>query len=66
MLSKIKIHCTDNSKWLDAEVINQSDGWMTVVTKPGDLKLILKRTKPDVYVGQMHGYEFVYKVNNSK
>ena len=63
MNSKIKIHCTDNDKWIDAEVISQSDGWMIVVTKPGDLKINLRRTKPNIYVGQLHGYEFVYNVN---
>jgi len=61
MLSKIKIHCTDNDKWLDAEIVNQTDSWMIVVTKPGDLKINMKKTKPGVYVGTVSGYEFVYK-----
>tara|TARA_E500000318_G_scaffold94321_1_gene93667 strand:- start:21 stop:209 length:189 start_codon:yes stop_codon:yes gene_type:complete len=61
MLSKIKIHCTDNDKWLDAEIVNHTDSWMIVVTKPGDLKINLKKTKPGVYVGTVSGYEFVYQ-----
>jgi len=61
MLSKIKIHCTDNDKWLDAEIVNQTDSWMIVVIKPGDLKINMKKTKPGVYVGTVSGYEFVYK-----
>ena len=61
----IKLHCTDNNKTVEAEIINQSDAWITAVMKPGDIKVSLKKTKPDVYVGQLHGYEFVYNVNRS-
>lgn len=61
---EIKIHCTDNDKWLDAKVINHTDGWITVVIKPGDIKVTLKKTKPNLYVGQLHGYEFVHQINN--
>lgn len=62
--NKIKLHCTDNDKIVEAEIVNESDGWITAVMKPGDVKVTLKRTKPNVYVGQLHGYEFVYKLNN--
>jgi hypothetical protein len=61
----IKIHCTDNGKTVEAEIVSQSDGWITTVMKPGDVKITLKRSKPNVYVGQLHGYEFVYKLNIS-
>ena len=61
-MKTIKLHCTDNSKIVDAEVVSESDGWITAVMNPGDLKLTLKRTKPNLYVGQLHGYEFVYKI----
>lgn len=62
--NNIKLHCTDNDKIVEAEIVNESDGWITAVMKPGDVKVTLKRTKPNVYVGQLHGYEFVYKLNN--
>ena len=61
----VELHCTDNGKTVEAEIINQSDGWMTVLMKPGDVKVSLKRTRPDVFVGQLHGYEFVYKLNKT-
>ena len=61
----VELHCTDNGKTVEAEIINQSDGWMTVLMKPGDVKVTLKRTRPDVFVGQLHGYEFVYKLNRT-
>ena len=61
-MNTIKLHCTDNNKLVEAEIISQSDGWITAVMNPGDLKLTLKRTKPNLYVGQLHGYEFVYKI----
>ena len=56
-----KIHCTDNDKIVDSKIVEQSDGWMTVLLQPGDLKLTLKKTKPNTYVGNMSGYEFVYQ-----
>lgn len=58
---EIKIHCTDNDKWVTAKVINHTDGWLSVLMQPGDIKVMLKKTKPDTYVGNMAGYEFVYK-----
>ena len=61
-MNTIKLHCTDNDKIVDAEVVNELDGWITAVMNPGDLKITLKRTKPNLYVGQLHGYEFVYKI----
>ena len=60
----IKIHCTDNDKWVDAKVINHTDGWITASIQPGDLKVTMRKTKPNLYVGQMHGYEFVYNAQN--
>ena len=62
-MKTIKLHCTDNSKMVDAEVVSESDGWITAVMQPGSVKVTLKRTKPSIYVGQLHGYEFVYKLN---
>lgn len=61
---KIKIHCTDNDKTVEAKVINQTDGWISVLLQPGDVKVTLKKTKPNLYVGTMSGYEFVYHVEN--
>jgi len=58
--NKIKVHCTDNDKLIEADVVSQSDGWITVLLQPGDIKLTLRRTKPNLYVGQMHGYEFTW------
>ena len=62
-MNTIKLHCTDNDKLVEAEIISQSDGWITAVMQPGSVKVTLKRTKPSIYVGQLHGYEFVYKLN---
>lgn len=62
--NKIKVHCTDNDKIIQADVISQSDGWITVLLLPGDIKLTLRKTKPNLYVGQMHGYEFTWKNQN--
>ncbi len=42
----IKIHCTDNDKWVDADVLNHTDGWLVALLKPGDVKVHLKKTKP--------------------
>jgi hypothetical protein len=61
MVNEIKIHCTDNDKWVDLEILNHTDGWLIGLIKPGDLKLTLKKVKPKLYVGNMNGYEFVYK-----
>jgi len=65
--NKIKLHCTDNDKIVEAEIVEQSDTWITAVMKPGDVKVVLKKKHPwaDVYIGQLHGYEFVYKLNTS-
>lgn len=60
----IQIHCTDNGKTVDAKLIDQTDGWLVVLIQPGDIKVSLKRTKPNLYVGQLHGYEFTHKLNN--
>ena len=60
-MENIKLHCTDNGKLVDAKVVEQTDGWLTVTAQPGDLRLTLKKTKADTYVGNMAGYEFVYK-----
>lgn len=61
----IKIHCTDNDKWITAKVINQTDGWLSVLMQPGDIKVMLKKTKPGTYVGNMAGYEFVYQTKSN-
>ena len=60
-MKTIKLHCTDNGKLVDAKVVEHSEGWLTVSAQPGDLRLTLKKTKADTYVGNMAGYEFVYK-----
>ena len=46
-MQNAKIHCTDNDKIVDSKIVEQSDGWMTVLLQPGDLKLTLKKTKPN-------------------
>lgn len=61
MLEYIKIKCTDNNTWVEAKVIEQTDGCMTVTIQPGDIKLNMKKTKPNTYVGNMSKYEFVYQ-----
>ena len=45
MQDDIKIHCTDNDKLVEAKIVNQTDGWLTVVLQPGDIKLDMKKTK---------------------
>ena len=62
-MNTIKLHCTDNDKIVDAEVVNESDEWITAVMQPGAVKVTLKRSKPNLYVGSLHGYEFVYKLD---
>jgi len=32
-----------------------------VTIQPGDIKLNMKKTKPNTYVGNMSKYEFVYQ-----
>lgn len=64
MVDQIKVHCTDNDKWVDANVVNHTDGWLIVLIQPGDIKVSMRKTKPGQYVGSMSGYEFVYKETN--
>ena len=61
---QIKVYCTDNDKWVPAKLITHTDGWITALLQPGDVKITLKKTKPNIYVGNMSGYEFVYNSNN--
>jgi len=60
----IKIHCTDNDKWVDADVLNHTDGWLKKIKKQGDVKEHMKKTKQELYVRSSNGYEFVYKEKN--
>lgn len=64
MVDRIKIYCTDNDKWVDAKVVDYTDTWLIALIQPGDIKISLKKTKPNQYVGNMSGYEFVYKESN--
>ena len=57
----IKLHCPATDKIVSADVMYESATSMTVLVQPGDLRLNLRLLKPNVFVGQMHGYEFVYK-----
>ena len=61
MLEYIKIKCTDNNKWVEARLVEHTDGWIIVAIQPGDIRLNMKKTKPNTYVGNMSKYEFVYK-----
>ena len=58
---KIKIHCTDNDKFVEAVVVDKTDGWLLTNIQPGNLRLQLRKTQPGIYVGNMLGREFVYK-----
>jgi len=60
-IDKIKIHCTDNDKFINAIVVETSDKWLLTNIQPGDIRLQLRKTKPGIYVGNMLGREFVYK-----
>ena len=52
-MNTIKLHCTDNDKLVEAEIISQSDGWITAVMNPGDLKLTLKRREYETNVARV-------------
>jgi len=60
-IDKIKIHCTDNDKFVEAVVVDKTDRWLLTTIQPGDIRLQLRKTKPGIYVGNMMGREFVYK-----
>lgn len=62
MEEKIKIHCTDKDQYIEAEVLSRSDSWISALL-PGPNKLNLQKIKANLYVGNLAGYEFVYKDN---
>jgi hypothetical protein len=57
---KIKLYCTDKEQNVDAEIISMSDKFMVVLIQPGDIRLVLNKQKPGMYIGSIHGLEFVY------
>lgn len=63
MNDTIDIHCTDKDQWITAKVVNWTDTWILCLVE-GQVRLNLKKTKPNMYVGNLHGYEFVYKETN--
>jgi hypothetical protein len=55
----VKLHCTDNSKIIDAEVLDFNPRHVLTVSVQRAIKLILKyNAAGDNYVGSMAGMEF--------
>lgn len=59
--SKIKVHCTDNGKNLDAHILNyKPQGFLEVAIQTLKIRLVYKyQTK--AFVGSLGGKEFVVK-----
>lgn len=61
--SKIKIHCTDNNRDLDAHILNyKPQAFLEVAFQTLKIKLVFKETAK-IFVGSLGGKEFV--VNES-
>ena len=62
-MEEISLYCTDKEKYVTAGIVNESHNSIVTVIKPGDIRLELRLIKPDVFVGNLHGMEFVYDKN---
>jgi hypothetical protein len=58
-MSKIKVHCTDKEKFVDADILNVREKQFVEVAM-NTVKVRLNYNKND-YVGSMAGLEFVLK-----
>lgn len=55
----VKIHCTDKDEWLEAELVSRS-GHNIIMTLQKQIRLNFVRLKPNLWVANHSGYEFVY------
>jgi|TARA_R110001583_G_scaffold110738_4_gene259774 hypothetical protein len=62
-MDEIALYCTDKGKWVTAGIVTESQNNIVSVLQPGDVRLELKLLKPGIYVGNLHGMEFVYDKN---
>lgn len=58
-MSKIKVYCTDKSRFVDADILNIQEGRFVEVAM-NTVKVRLNYNKND-YVGSMAGLEFIIK-----
>tara|TARA_A100001015_G_scaffold307600_1_gene403775 strand:+ start:550 stop:744 length:195 start_codon:yes stop_codon:yes gene_type:complete len=59
-MEEISLYCTDKDKYITAGIVVESHNKVITVIKPGDIRVELKLVKPDVFVGNLHGMEFIY------
>jgi hypothetical protein len=59
-MDEIALYCSDKEKWVTAGIVTESHNNIVTVLQPGDVRLELKLFKPGVFVGNLHGMEFVY------
>ena len=64
-MEQISLYCTDKDKYVTAGIVPESHNKLITVIKPGDIRVELKLIKPDVFVGNLHGMEFVYDKSKS-
>tara|TARA_A100000172_G_scaffold77476_3_gene61912 strand:- start:3640 stop:3834 length:195 start_codon:yes stop_codon:yes gene_type:complete len=62
-MEQISLYCTDKDKYVTAGIVVESQNKIVTVVKPGDIRIELKLLKPGVFVGNLHGMEFVYDKN---
>lgn len=61
---QVKIQCTDNDKVIDAEIVSRKDHniVMTIYDKQVRLSFIRHKFKPNIWIANREGYEFVYQL----
>jgi len=59
-MDEIALYCSDKEKWVTAGIVSESHNNVVTVLQPGDVRLELRLLKPGVFVGNLHGMEFVY------
>ena len=59
-MEEISLYCTDKDKYVTAGIVVEHKNKIVTVIKPGDIRVELKLLKPNVFVGNLHGMEFIY------
>ena len=59
---QVKIQCTDNDKIIDAEIVSKGQHNIVMTIYDKRVRLNFMRHKPNVWVANSEGYEFVYKI----
>ena len=59
---QVKIQCTDNDKIIDASVISKSQHSIVMTIYDNQVRLNFVKLKPNVWVANREGYEFVYQL----